>query len=906
MCTAISGFVSLIDQVVWQRYLAILVGSEARSLSLVVAVFLLGLAAGYQFFGSITEKQSKRTRYSLMKFYGYMELLIAVYAVLFPSFFKVLKTISFNTHSHLAFDFLISLGVLFTPTFLMGASIPLLTMLIPENTKEVSLCHAKIYGWNTVGACLGVLAGGFYLIPSFGLPLTLYISGFLNLFIAIVFMANPLKGFVQKKDELTNITNPLSQTFLYSFVFLTGALIIGFEIIFVRILNLTLGTHPYNFTLVLFAVILGLGTGSLFVNTKKLNVLGFIKKTLGALFCLFLVYMTVPYWPSWLSTLRVSLTSIPSNYHVFLAFSLIFCVLFLSIPMFLLGQLLPMAYALLYKTKQNYGLVCGRLYFFNTLGTVLGAVVLGYLSFSLWNLDVILKASLVLLSLLSVFAVFSVRKQAYSLLGLALIFLMVFLILPLWDRQSHKMGIFRQRQATSQYFKGFFHIINTLNKNKVVFFEDGPQATITVTERKRFHDKNAYELLKRKEESFSHIGLSWIEAKPQFKDYSLTVNGKSDGNTIFDFSTTYWLAVLPYLLSDHHNHNLKVANIGLGAGVTAGVFGRLSEVKDVTVLEISQKVIKGMSWIKNNFDPLNNPKVKIVKQDAFKFFTRSQEKFDIISSEPSNPWVIGVENLFTQEFYEMAVQSLNPEGLFAQWFHAYSSDPKMFLMIFQNLVDVFGHVKMYKIGVMDYLFLASKKPLNQKSFQNKFSNRRFSENFVKILSKDLLGVQRAKDIELFRVLGTSAIRWSTLIHGFKEHSLEFPNLSFLAYKNFFLGTKVNPYHIVPDSIKRKALSVGKGELFEFYTKNYNKNSVKDLCYPSIGTNMFCSQLSWYEDYKNQKLDIKNRFSAYISLRDLKLIPKDSSLLSDVRKEIKKGIKALPKRHLSSDFLSLQG
>ena len=129
---------------VWQRYLAILVGSEARSLSLVVAVFLLGLATGYHFFGRLTEKQAHRDRYSLMKFYGYMEALIALYAILFPSFFGFFKTVSFNAPNYLAFDFLISLGVLFLPTFLMGASIPLLTMLVPENTKEVSLCHAKI------------------------------------------------------------------------------------------------------------------------------------------------------------------------------------------------------------------------------------------------------------------------------------------------------------------------------------------------------------------------------------------------------------------------------------------------------------------------------------------------------------------------------------------------------------------------------------------------------------------------------------------------------------------------------------------------------------------------------------------------------------------------------------------
>ena len=133
-----------------------------------------------------------------------------------------------------------------------------------------------------------------------------------------------------------------------------------------------------------------------------------------------------------------------------------------------------------------------------------------------------------------------------------------------------------------------------------------------------------------------------------------------------------------------------------------------------------------------------------------------------------------------------------------------------------------------------------------------------------------------------------------MIHGFKEHSLEYPSLSFLAYKHFFLGTSVDPQALLPHSIKRKALPKNKKELFSFYAKNYSKKSIMDLCYPSVGSHLFCqflaSPLSFYETYKNKDLDLEKRFSAYISLRDRGFVKRDNQFLDKIRKEISKDIK----------------
>ena len=203
----LTGFCALCSQVIWQKYLSILTGSEAKSLSLVIAIFLLGLASGYYVFGLLTENKD-RPRFLLLKYYGYVELATGAYIGIFPYYFYVLKNFSFNTPPLLIIDLLVSLLALFLPTFLMGASIPMLTAGLPHNAKQVNAVHAKVYGWNTLGACLGALVSGFYLIPKFGLPLSLIWISLLNVLASLVFIGNKLEGNIVKKDKPQSIPSP--------------------------------------------------------------------------------------------------------------------------------------------------------------------------------------------------------------------------------------------------------------------------------------------------------------------------------------------------------------------------------------------------------------------------------------------------------------------------------------------------------------------------------------------------------------------------------------------------------------------------------------------------------------------------------------------------------------------------
>ena len=308
--TVLTGLTALCSQVIWQRHLAILTGSSARSLSLVIAVFLLGLAGGYYLFGIWTEK-SKHSRFLMLKYYGYIELFTGFYIGLFPFYFKFLKSLSFQLPNLFILDLGITLMALLMPTFLMGASIPLLTTTLPENSKEISGTHSKVYGWNSLGACLGALISGFYLIPKYGLSLSLTFIGILNIFSALIFIGNPLEGSVQKQEDPPTLPSPLPNAFFLIFTFIIGALIISFEVFFVRILNLSLGAGVYNFPMVLSLFVGGLALGSLSLKNKKISLPFFIRQILLTLFLGQILFWTAPYWSIWFNHIKVSLAPLP-------------------------------------------------------------------------------------------------------------------------------------------------------------------------------------------------------------------------------------------------------------------------------------------------------------------------------------------------------------------------------------------------------------------------------------------------------------------------------------------------------------------------------------------------------------------------------------------------------------------
>ncbi len=784
LATTLTGFASLCGQVVWQKYLNVLVGSEARSTTLVVAVFLFGLSLGYWAFGRLTKKRGW-SRFWLLKIYGYVEIATALYLGAFYLYFSALKTLSFNSPPLFVIDLLIACLAILLPAFLMGASIPVLTAALPETSEEAGAVHAKIYGWNTLGACLGALVSAFWLLPVFGLDLTLAIAAGLNFLAALVFMGNYLKGGIQKPAPPPAFESAAPNSFYLVFAFLTGAIIISLEILVIRVLNLSLGAGVFNFPIILALFVGGLALGSLSVKQSRMSAAYLIRQLLFAIACALMIFGSAPYWSIWLSHIRVSLANIPSNYMVFKALAILALALFLLPAAFFMGRFLPIVYSLLKKKGDNYGDVCGRLYFFNTLGTVFGAVFGGHLLLYFLDIDLALKIQIwILIFLALILALF--EKKNFSLAALAALSLL-FLALPgRWDRTGHHLGYFRIRSYHKDlHFKTLFALPKkSLPSNaKAAFFKDGPNTTVTLLN----HSGSR--------ESAKAFAPLFPGADEKTLSYSIIVNGKSDGNTLGDFSTMFLASSLPYLLlRGGPDEKFSAAVIGLGTGVSAGALGQMEAISDVSVLEISPAVIEAISLAPPalNFKAMRNPKIKIFETDAFRHFTRNRKKYDLIVSEPTNPWTAGTENLFTPEFFRLASRSLSETGILAQWMQTYDIDESSILMMLGALKKVFPYVELYQIGLRDLAAVASRSPLRED-----FAEDKFSEVFLKKYHR-AMGIFDSRDLHLARALSQQQISWLASYPPAMVHTISQPQLSYRADRAFFTGYLSDPFRMAPE------------------------------------------------------------------------------------------------------------
>ncbi|MBI3544593.1 MAG: fused MFS/spermidine synthase, partial [Deltaproteobacteria bacterium] len=447
--TFVSGMCALIFQVAWQRYLMMLVGSEARSISLVVGVFLFGLAMGYRYWGNRSERLGSRRR--VLATYGAIELAIGAYAFAFPWLFARVLAVGRGLPDHLGVDLALTSALLLAPTFLMGATIPLLTKALPERPEQANDFHARVYAVNTLGACAGAWIGGFWLVPALGLRASLGVAGVFDVVVGAVFLVGARRvpaaqGLGAAERPAMSIPNRYPAPVLLLFAAASGAITILFEVLCVRVLSLVVGSAHYVFPAVVGAFVLGLAVGSLTLargGTRRLGASRLLRECAlgGAWFAL--LYACVPFWINWHVGLRKAFWN--ASYEAYLVGLVVVATLALLPGLVFLGRLLPLTYALVDKKDDDYGRICGGLYFVNTLGTVVGSCLLGHYALGWLSLDAAFKLGLgVLAWVVAVGAWYGLEGRArWRAAGSALVALAVVAWLPRWDRTSYTVGMFR-------------------------------------------------------------------------------------------------------------------------------------------------------------------------------------------------------------------------------------------------------------------------------------------------------------------------------------------------------------------------------------------------------------------------------------------------------------------------------
>jgi spermidine synthase len=693
--TLLTGFSGLVYEITWQKYLATLLGSHSEATAAVLGLYLGGLAAGYAIFGWVARRTVERAEQAgksppLLFVYGLAEMGIGVIAMLFPFLFSAVQKVSFWVppgHEALSFTFDVGLCLLLLapPTILMGGTIPLLTQALTRGLADATRIHAFIYAFNTAGAFLGSLAAGFVLIHWLGLDGVLRAMGVVNLLAGGTFVA---LGLRQAPSVLPGSAPAASSVAPRSFAALAlVALLAGFAMMVLqttlnRIAGLALGSSHFTFAMVVAVFVLCIALGSFTVSALSRIPAWLVAASQWLLVgLLVLLYLAIPTSGYDAHVLRSFFRDQPESFYPYQLLVFLTFLAILIVPIGLSGALLPLLFHHLRNEVGDLGRVAGSLYSWNTLGSLLGALLGGYVLLFWFDLYHVFVVALAALAIGAGILTARVAGAPIPIAGGATVLALVGIVmLPAWDPMDYAIGRFRTRQPTPVTYAGPAAFIAKHNQgSKLIFHDDDPVNTVVI-----------------------------LESSKSNRARSIMNNGKSDGSTAGDYPTMCLAGLIPALLTDDPS---RAFVIGWGTGVTAGELGALSSAKEVNVAEISPGVLDGAHL----FRALNqqadvNPKVHALRRDAYRALLRSDGKYGIIASEPSNPWVTGIEMLFSQEFLQAARSRLTPGGIYAQWFHLYEVDEETVEIVAHTYLSVFDHVAIWFTKGPDILLIGLNSP----------------------------------------------------------------------------------------------------------------------------------------------------------------------------------------------------
>jgi len=684
----LSGFSGLIYESIWSHYLKLFLGHAAYAQTLVIAIFMGGLAIG----SWLSSRYSLRWRNVLLG-YALAEGIIGVLAIIFHPLFIEYQSLAYeyiipglgSPALVVIFKWLTSALIILPQSILLGMTFPLMSAgIIRVFPERPGATLAILYFTNSIGAAIGVLASGFWLIKLMGLPGTIILAGSINIALAAVvslLVMGQRARFSQLPGEIKNTPASASKDqhyrLLLAVAFFTGLASFIYEIGWIRMLALVLGSSTHAFELMLSAFILGLALGGLWIRRRidqirdTVKFLAVIQVIMGLL-----ALATLPLYNYAFDLMHLTLkilTKADEAYTVFNLFSH-FIALGVMLPAtFCAGMTLPLiTYILL---KRNHGeKSIGEVYASNTIGGLLGVFfavhvgmpVLGLKGLITLGAGLDIGIGLVLMWL--IMKVSNTQKIAATVSGaVAILAVLVFV-----EFDSFKMasGVYMRYQPTK--VKGA----------EVLFHKDGKTASIDIV---KYPNEDLYITTNGKPESGINLAGGVNNNEP------LMILG----------------AAIPLALNPSAR---RAATIGMGAGLTSHTLLTVPWLDEVDTIEIEPAMVEAA----NEFRPRNvlvytDPRSHIRFDDAKTYFSSQNKKYDIIVSESSNPWVSGISGLFSTEFYQLARRHMNDDGLLVQWLQLYEFDISLVVSVLKAISANFSDYVIYAAHDTSILIVARKK-----------------------------------------------------------------------------------------------------------------------------------------------------------------------------------------------------
>ncbi|MBN2341790.1 MAG: fused MFS/spermidine synthase [Deltaproteobacteria bacterium] len=741
----LSGFSSLTLETIWIRYLEHVFGATTLAVSTVLTCFMGGLALGSWLFG----KYADRIKQPVVA-YAVAEGVVGVCAFVIPLIIHhMYPSINSWMSAHLGNNFMLfSLVrfiavafVLIVPATCMGATLPLLSRHFMRNASHMKRIGQRIgllYTVNTIGAVLGVFGATFILLKTIGLWATNVTAGVINLSLCavIVWYRNRLiptddadaeaeielddaDGIIDKPVE-SYPTPPIAKWFVMAAFFLSGLASMNLQVVWNRAMAMIIGSSVYSFAIVLIAFLVGLALGSAVFSklSKRLKnpvfILGLVELFIAAL--AMLSYLYIDDLPKLFARM---VTANINDYeeHVGLVQFIMFVVASLPVvPVtFGMGATFPLTIKAISSSIETVGKDVGSVYALNTLGAICGSFLSAFVFVPLFSrtfggagmqTSYFLSLGIYVavgLSLLLVMPRFKLPTRVAMVTPAAVLAVLFLFYAPGWDPAKLTIGVFRislMEDALDEESWG---------APDIKYYFDGVTTTVSI------------EMWGR------HIALK--------------NNGKVDASNGDDMPTQVMVSAYPLLFHPKGPKDLDVAIVGYGSGVTVGaalefpvkhvdcvelesavieassVFGGVEGAPAQPEFDVNHLVYRNQRSAKFNWiDPdtfVINDRLKIFANDGRNFLASSKKKYDVIISEPSNPWITGVSNMFTRDAFESSSRALKEDGVFGQWVQLYEMSPENIKTIFRTFAAVYPHVMLFSAEDLssDTVLLGSFKPL---------------------------------------------------------------------------------------------------------------------------------------------------------------------------------------------------
>ena len=699
-CYAASGAAALIYEVTWTRLFTLQMGHTVAAASTVLAAFMGGLAIGAWIAGRVAASPTRR-----LQSYAVLELLVALIALALPTALRAsVPTLSWayadgDAPARFAIIRLtLSLALLGVPAAAMGATFPIAAAWIastkratrPESADTAAAGSGLLYAANTSGAALGAIAAGFWLIPAIGIRHTTWAGIILNvaaamgaLWVAGAEGAGAIDALDTRAGRKTTSLGkraPALPGLACAAAAFSGFIALVYEVAWTRILALVLGPTTYAFATMAAAFITGIAIGSA-IGARLARRVSYPAIWLAGTLVLVAVAGS---FAGWFAASRLPLIVAAEVADPGVAFGPVilrqaFRVALLLFPMtFAFGAAFPLALETASTDLGAAGRDAARVYAANTAGAIAGALAGGFVLVPALGLQgtfvQVSRLATIAGGLVAMIAIgqhATGRRRARVSIGamaVASVALALIVSLPEWDRQLLVSGAYKY----APYMRGD-DLDVSLRAGRLEYYKEGAAATVSV--------------------------------RRLAGTVSLAIDGKVDASNGGDMLTQRLLALLPAVL---HRDPRDFCIIGLGSGVTLGTALASGGVRHADVVEISPEVVEASAFFeRENGGALGAPGVRLIVGDGRSHLLLSRQRYDVIVSEPSNPWIAGVAALFTREFFEAARARLKPDGLLCQWAHTYDMSPDDLKSIVRTFASVFPQGSMWLVGDGDLLLIGT-------------------------------------------------------------------------------------------------------------------------------------------------------------------------------------------------------